>query len=754
MSQRFHLILFQRRGGQAVAEPRGAQLYLPPGKAHRMRRREALLIVLHQQGNAPLPEAEQQRLLDALAKRYFQSPGSAVAIMRELALALNTYFLQRNRKLAASGQQSVAWLTLAAWRQDNVYLTTAGPMSIRLLGPRPQRLDAAEAAGRGLGLEQAPRLHVANARLQPGDALLVAPALPPAWDETFLRVDPAQGLNPLLERMRRYQGEQAFAVLVQPEPGKPGLRRTVLLPGEGKEAPEPAAPQPTPQAPTASVPPKRPSAAQQPPRPEPRPATMPRPQPARRPRPSPTSPTEKPKPKQPAPTRDDTPRRPSALRRGLAALQEKVRAAGAALWQAGETLGRRLGKIIGGSLSLSVGEAFALPRSFLAVTAIAVPLVVVTVAMVVFIHRGRLKQYQAYMARAQAQASEALALQEPVTRHNALAEALTTLQTAEAYRQTDESRTLHHKLQAALDDLDGVQRLTFRLAAEPLPAGAHITRLLLRGPVLYALDEHNNKVYRLQVEGQAYRVDQAFQCNPHTVSALALARVGALQDIALVPLSTAGPGVVGLDARQHLIFCWDNGDASALPLPSITPQAWEQPMAIDYSNGQVFVLDPPAKVIETLTYDPEKAEFTSQARNFLSNGAPPTIDTAVDFVVLRSGLYLLSKEGQITRCLDRQKTVRCETMTYDDHRPGRSPGPVIADTRFSQIFLQPPPDPSLYLLDQAHNAVYRFSLQLAFVAQYRSQTPLPGVISAIAVNPDLRLLFIAVGNRIYQAPLE
>ena len=71
---------------------------------------------------------------------------------------------------------------------------------------------------------------------------------------------------------------------------------------------------------------------------------------------------------------------------------------------------------------------------------------------------------------------------------------------------------------------------------------------------------------------------------------------------------------------------------------------------------------------------------------------------------------------------------------------------------FSKIVNTQPPDPSTYLLDAAHQALYHFSQRLAYQRQLQPQTPISGgAASAFAFRPDNRLVFLAVGNQIYYA---
>jgi hypothetical protein len=94
-----------------------------------------------------------------------------------------------------------------------------------------------------------------------------------------------------------------------------------------------------------------------------------------------------------------------------------------------------------------------------------------------------------------------------------------------------------------------------------------------------------------------------------------------------------------------------------------------------------------------------------------------------------------------------------DPFVYTDTRSGRTGGEIIPDALFDQIAYSPPPDPSLYLLDPQHQAIYHFSLRLNLDRQYRALQPLAeGAATSFAISPT-RLAFLAIGNQVYYAAL-
>ncbi len=757
MPWQHHLFIFNRREGALAGDLAGAAIFQPPKRPHRMRRRETLLIYLHQQGNAPLGNSEQRALLEKLSERYFSVGGSVTAALKELATALNTYFLNRNRKLSNEGKHAIGWLGMAVWRSGTVYVALSGPMHAVFLGEETRHYHDPEMSGRGLGISRAARVYFATAPFREGDALLLTPQLPAPWQNT-LQLDASRKISPLIRRMSAYRGETLEGVLVQVRGGEGEVRRRVVsekpqstataaakpappvAAAEGKTASQPPAP---PQE--EAAPPKRPAA------PPARPVASPRPSPQRRPasapqaaKPVPAA-VEKEAPKAAAPPRSK--KSTAAVAAGVA----KLRSGLASAWRSGERVAETVRNIAGRGLSASADEVFSLPRSFMAFSAIAVPLIVVTVAVIVFVRRGSMQQFEAYLNRAKVEAAQALQIDEPLTRHNALVAALDDLQAAEKYYSNDESRTLRAQLTAALDELDGARRLDFVPVSDRLPPGTVAQRLLVQGADLYVLDAATGAVYHLELKGQRYALDKDFHCGAGTYGELEIAP---LVDIALLPEPRSRYKVVGVDVRAHGVLCAPGEAAQAFTLAPATPANWQRPTAIGYQTGDLYVLDPVIKAVEVIGMSAEGV-FEVTPYNYFVNGAPQGVETAIDMAVQRGGLYLLYQDGQVMHCKDNSSgAVTCDAMPYNDTRPGRTPGPVIPNTRFTQVRLQPPPDPSLYMLDAVEGAIYRFSLQLQFVTQYRPRTALEGDITAFAIDSDTHTLYVVAGRRIYQAPLE
>ena len=141
--------------------------------------------------------------------------------------------------------------------------------------------------------------------------------------------------------------------------------------------------------------------------------------------------------------------------------------------------------------------------------------------------------------------------------------------------------------------------------------------------------------------------------------------------------------------------------------------------------------------------------------SFFFGEVPPPIQDAVDLAANFDELYVLHTDGRLTLCFAFSQGVslpKCnDPQPYTDFREGRANMPYIPARPFSQLYANPAPDPSLYILEPVNQSVTHFSYRnLGFQREYSPLYPLEGGdASAFTVSGVERLVFIALGNNIY-----
>ena len=395
----------------------------------------------------------------------------------------------------------------------------------------------------------------------------------------------------------------------------------------------------------------------------------------------------------------------------------------------------------------------AIPSSTMAFIAIAVPVVVVTVASMVYLRQGLAMQAQSLYEQAQQSAVAAATQTDPAARRQAWNTVLGYLDQAESFQMTEQTRTLRRQAQTALDDLDLTRRVDYRPAIiNGLPAGVKVTRIVNSEGDLYLLDGSSGNVLRALLTNQGYRTDTAFRCGPGEYNGQT---VGALTDLAAWPAaSDPQANVVAMDTAGIVLFCQASGDPQAVTLTPPPSLEWGSLAGFSLDQTDLYVLDPRSNAVWVYW----AGKFTEQPQFFFAETVPPMKDV-IDIAVNNGELYLLHEDGRLTLCyfsgLIVAPTQCTDPAPYIDARPGSEGAKFSPETPFSRILSIPPPDPSLFLLDPISQAIEHFSLRnLVFQRQYlpgRSLGRSPA--TAFAVNPIDRTLFLAIDNNVYYAAI-
>jgi hypothetical protein len=389
---------------------------------------------------------------------------------------------------------------------------------------------------------------------------------------------------------------------------------------------------------------------------------------------------------------------------------------------------------------------FTIPASTMAFVAVAVALIVASAGGVVYFQRGRAVQYQSYYERALREAELAVQQTTPLELRTAWETTLDYLDKAETYKTTPESSLLRVKAGEALDSLDGIVRLDFQPAfASALGGPAEVSRIVVNDNDLYLLNSKGGNVLRATLTGRGYEIDPNFSCGPNP-------NIGLLIDIApLAKGNSFNATLLAMDVNGNLIYCIPgsppNENTPAPPQPG-----WGSPKAFTLDSNNLYALD--LKTNGVWIY--RDMGFNHQPHLFFGDQIPPMQDV-VGFTVNNDDLFLLHKDGHLTTCIYSSLQVSAthctDPATFMDHRQGRQDGPIILDAQFSQMLYTQPPDPSIYMLDPIHQAIYHFSVKLNLQQQFRSKNTLPNTnITAFTITQN-RTVFIAVGNQVYYASL-
>jgi hypothetical protein len=784
------------RDGQEEANPVDLYAVMPPKRPAHGREHDSLILYLNMAGNAPLLPEQQVPLMERLAQKFYKTPGSVTAALRSLAEGLNLHLLERNLRISGGGKQGVGLFMVAVLRSDTLYLAHCGPVHSILVTPtETQVMHDPSGAGRGLGLSKTTQVRFYQARMQSGDYLVLAPRAPEGWLTSGLRHTPRLGI----EGMRRHLLEQAGAEmssgtisatllqahsgdgklrLLKRKPGVPDMAHTGPVSASGAALPEA---QPAPSMPTLAEAPTESISTETPPPPAAPAEAVPSaglrrisaPQPsgagavpvaaagvaaeaaaqaAVSATPAAARPSQPPK-AQPAPKKPKKERR--TLRKALAPLLAGMGAIGRAVGNTLDSAGRSLGRL-GRSLLPDEGLLH-LPPSAMLFIALAIPLVIATIGGVIYIRRGRAAQYQVYYDQAVIAAQNAAGQTEAAPQRASWELVLGALDSAEFYQVTPESEALRNQVQAALDDLDEIERLDFKPALDQgsLEEEFIIQRMVSNGSDLYLLDGVTGNVLRVVMSASGFEIDTAFKCGPSFGPLV----VGPLVDIVALPLGiydeATEASILGIDAGGNLLFCMPDGTQPLAVQPAL-PGNFTEATNVEVDGGDLYVLDPQSKAVWLYN----RMEIDQLPRDFFGEDRPDDLVNAIDMAIDLDDLFLLHADGQVSKCIYSGLTespTRCEEpYPYTDKRAGRESGEVMEETSFEEIYYSPPPGPAIYMLDPQPQAIYYFSPRLAMQSQYRPVSELPGgpaTAFAINISSAQRLAFLAIGTQVYYAAL-
>lgn len=771
------LSLYRQDGKEQTSLP-GLKAFAPPRKAARGRERESLLISLLLNGNTPFSAAEYETLVANAAVAYHGTGGALTSALRAAAESVNRALLERNLSTTGRGQYVIGWLTVASLRESQIIMLQCGPTHVlSLSGGRMLHLYDPALSGKGLGLNQSISHFYSQIQLQPGDRLLICPKLPPAWENALGSDRGLPALEATRKRMLSQVEGDVNGALIQVTEGTGIVNLALnesaylaqLKPAGTSQSVIPPRPVSRTPAPAEAVEHERvdqPSAYAIPPQPaqvseglveqlaafgmaRQFPPSIPRAKPPEPDEESVSAVDEEEEVEFNPVTASSAPRRSPeeiVLRRTEGKRQvARVAVNGIQTWrrfmeQTGAHIRKFLPNLLpGGESDLS------LPMPALAFISILIPLLVVTVAVVVYMRFGRSSQYETSIAQAQVLREQAMSETDPVRQHDAWNNVLQRVVQAEAYNMTSDTIALRQEAQTRLDALLGITRLNFN-PVFPSGMNADISRMAASDSDLFMLDAAEGNILRAVI-GRSYEVDGTFDCNPGTNNT-----VGSLLDLLVLPkVNTLNSSVMGVDVAGNLLYCAPGQVSKAVSLTP-PPTNWGRVTAMALDGGKLYVLDAPARAV--WIYTERDGVFTDAPLFFFGNQIPD-IQDAIDVAVNGDELYLLHADGRLTYCMySRLEGVptRCDSpVTLLNRFPAYGETDVFDQAHFTQMMLAGLPDSTVILLDAEGRSLYRISsrgFELQGILSAAVGNLPAGSLSAMTSGPN-HVLYLVLGNQVY-----
>ncbi len=793
-------------------EPPGLAVCPALRKAARGREKDTLFLCLGLRARQPLASEQYTELLELATQTYFNSPGSLTSALRQALTVVNQHLLTYNLKAASTsgGLPIQSGLICAVLRGEDFYAAQSG--NGMGLVAHPHALERFPTVpSRSLGLSHSPDVQYFHTVVKAEDYFCLCNAAPDVWtDKSLMGLGGLTTLSLVLDRLRETATSDFAALVGRLEPvraaplGLPTRGEAGVKPFGSLFRPRPAAATPTvqalstPPAEAASLavsaePPAQPAAppAEAPAPAEPVPAVE-EPAPELEPNftalpeevaPSsasadwqePTRETEQfeqagPPPsipivtEEPAPVEVEEPvrqppprRRASSASTGENAVQRAFRSFARALAvtfsEALYNFRKLMARMLPDEL-LQQNGVFSVPTSVQIAIALVIPVLIVGLAAARYIQRGQAELYTSAVNGAMLEEAQADMEPNPVLARNHWAKAMQWVEQARQLRPGDGTvASLWQKAQENLDQLDGVTRVDYQpLIPGGLGNGTKVTQLLLLGQDVFALDTGRNRIWHLSpTAGGTYQLDPSFECSGGVQ--VGARPIGTLVSMTSLPQPNPmqADSILALDKLGQLLYC-SPGQKPATNFLTAPDMGWQNPVALETYGDRLYVLEPAAN--EIWQYQSSTGTFSTPPTRYFT-GSSYDLKTVVDFAIATTSgeIFLLRQDGRMANCDRRssQESPTCvDVAQFLDSRPGRGLSERLWDvTQPTQLIYNPPPEPSLYLLDSANSGLYRLSLKLELVQYFQARQPLSSPITAIA--SDTARLFVGAGDNVYVA---
>lgn len=709
-------------------------LVVPPTrKAARGREFDHLVLYFKLEGQSAITEEGMNAWLEKKAEIYHRTAGTVTAGMRAVIDGINSDLFERNSRHAKEGSQVTGHLQMAVLKREMLYLVTVGNCSpFYCINQETGTLADSENYGRGLGLTQAVAPRFSQYALAENDVVIFAINAPQDWTGDQLNGADALSMETLFRRLYAQPAKSARGLFMRVKSGSGKVNLQLLqAPATQAKPAEPAASPADKLQETSTASAATPQIPVSPQREEPAQGSTLQPSmdaaeqpvvhritnPVSRQYRSPEAQT----PARPISEHEFTPKRVVLPAREAAEEEPAApsinlkQVVGSTLRKGAEVVNKVDGIVKDTTQKVLPGEVdqpAQLPNSVKVIIAILVPVIVVAIAIVLINRNGKPTYFNGYLQQAQQLSIRADGqTTDPAARLQSLQESLYWLDKAGDYGSSDEYNALQAKVQAGIDDLQGIIRINMVPAlAESLPAKTNITQIVASNSDFYALDSNTGQVLRFFASGSSYEQDTAFKCGPSENAVVK--DIGPVVDmLAISNDNQYGSTLLAVDAVGNLDYCvpGDSGYIVSLQAPDM---GWGAIKAITMYQNYLYVLDISGNAV--YRFEGSSLMFPDKPTLFFDEKIP-SLTNAIDIEIVGYELYILRSNGEMVECTyspikDMKSTECTDPAPYLDTRSGQTKDvTTFPEANFILMRLTQAPDSSIYLLDNKANTVFHFS---------------------------------------------
>lgn len=675
-------------GGRAIsAAPPGTLVEIAPKKAARGREADTFFVMVLPAGDVIAPAAFYEQMCQVSAERYFSATGSVTAVLRTILTSLNDDLYKHNNTQSSRYDASILCAVL---RGGDLYLARVGTGVALLchngeLQPFPSDFSGREAlTGTTLGYAPAPDIRMAHYEVANGTRLVLSDSRLTEMDMTRLSdALTSDDIASVLIALKGLTLDHAVMMVAEFVPPEAATHVTAHE-GESTE--------------TLVV------------------------------------------------TEEDEARRrtPGPLEAPVRGTAGKAALAAAGLAKAS---GYMLDKVTPTPKEGSAGRSL-LSSPFAASAAIFVPVVVVVLVIILWLTGAGESEFEQCVSEATTAANVARNVSSSdvagvLAGWNAV---LSVVDRCNELRTGDAAlASLSYEGREIIDRLLQIERRPMQLITSFPNAG--LTRVVLQGEDLYALDNANDLVYRIKIGDNGLSLVPGSQQPISSMRRNASVAEFTIGDILDIAWAQDGGGLpqpnvlVALDANGVLIACpprfLETMSCGAQRL--LNRDTWVEPVAIAFWQRRLYILDPGANQI--WRYEPGSGAYTNAPTEYFVGSGRPDIRLAVDFGIDDAGqIYILFANGGVKKYLNSQEA----PFGYAGFPDGQQ------ITGAEAMFLNRNPiAQGLLIVNRAQRTVYETTLGGTFIAAYRPQDEAMFASLADAVVDEARRVVYAIsGNAV------
>jgi hypothetical protein len=707
-------------GARLDAAPGAAMLPSPPRPA-RGREGEHLLVLIDLTG--PASPHLYRELREVVSQTYWSTTGSVTAALRQVATAANRHLFQFNLH-AAPSDRCYGGLVCAVLHGDDLFILQAGPAKAYALHrDRLDRLSSDEELPH-LGMGTLADVRLDHTFVAVDDTLLLAsPALAQeASDAGLARVLPRAEVEEVLAGLEQVGAGTDFTALVArlvPQPAvsqmeAPVAREVPTLPRRRKR--EPPEPKPEPRV---------------------RPVRRARPRPARKPGPG----------------------LGQRMKSSLRSVGRGVAAAG--VWLAGglSTLVRRMLPGPERQARRRVRRPRPIPkenRKVMMAIAIGIPVLLAIIVALTYNTFGREERFRSIIEQTEreialAQAAEG-APEEARPHWKAALES-----TEKALKEQpghEDAAVLQAQVQAALDSLDGVVRLT-PVQLSNLGSGIVLRQLVVHGQTMFVLDPAAGWVAQLTLNptGDGVTEQEGSSTFVKTGQQIGDGQVGRLVDFAWVGSGgeRQSSGLVILEEGGVLVSydpAWESEEGGHQLTRSFlgTPPTGT-PKVVGSYEGRFYILD--ASDNQILRYDPRGDTYPEPPSRYFVTSPPKSLETALGMAI-DGNIYVLYDDGTILKFLSGESQPFEVSGLPDDIGQAVALA-VDPDGNSGRVYVADLGN-ERYVADRGNGRIVVLGPDGDFQAQFCAQGTFDA-LEALAVDEGAGRLYVFGGGWLYVVPL-